>query len=365
MAADNVTVSEPTEYKGKGGTFPLADVAEIRMRGGDIPAPGSEAEEIVLAAWAAYRYIRAQAQRSGKEAVRFAKPGWELEIEIPEVFRAVWPAGQSPLPVAGTDHDEARRMLTVWLGTHRNLSNVARGNPDMRATRATVAAKPSKWWVAAEFSGAPAGMRLPDTSVVTGELPPAQLVTEQEATASGRDWWCPHNHLCGLGTPVTEEEMTRHFVERHGARRNSFLLDSFMEDARRLHGTPQPVPEPEPEPGTLTSLVQPSARTPEKTEPAAVPPPAPVTAPAPARTRTRTLSGPLPGGQVSAQARVFIGEIAALEDEIARLRRENAELRKRLAERDGTPQAVTLTAASADDLSRRIARLVNSEHELS
>jgi hypothetical protein len=357
MAA--VTAAEQEQEpvrKPKGGTFQLAEIAEVRMSGGDIPVPGSKAEEIIHAAWNAYRYIRAQAQRGGQESIRFARQGWEVSIEMQEVFHAVWPAGQSPLPLSGENHDEARRILTLWLCTHQNLAVISRGNPDMNVRRATVSARPSRWWVSAEFTGVPEGMRLPETvSGMTGQvLQAAQNTlagkTGKTAAEPGSDWWCPFDNQCGLGMAVTEKELVTHFVKRHGGRPEGFLFESYMEDARALRGTESDAPaHPEPE---LPPL-------PETGRVRHAPPPArPKTAP--------PQQPPVPSGSVGAQARVFAGEVAQLEQENQSLRQRVSELEGELA-RARTEQRITvdLSAENADALARRIAVLVKSENELS
>lgn len=344
--------TEAGESASTSGSWPLSDIAEVKMRGGDIPKPGSAEEERILAAWEVYRYIRAQAQRAGKEILFEGRDGWEVSIEMPDVFTSIWPAGESPLPIAEVPHIEARGAIVNWLCTQRDLAVRSRGNPAIANKKTSIPARPSSWWVSASFRGAPTGMKLPDVSEITGEKLPLPPEPERSPSGEVRDWWCPYTSMCQADSPFTERGLTSHLSRVHTFKPGGALFDIAMQEAADLRGTPR---EPEPENEVELLPLPPVSIAP-------IAPPhqgmrAPVFAP------PNPVPALVPVGTVSAQARVFLGEVARLEDENAALRREVGELRRQLE--DLRDQPVRMSATDRDDLARAIAKLVRSEGEWS
>jgi hypothetical protein len=366
----------------KGGTWPLSDLAEVKMRGGDIPEPGSKEEELILAAWHVHQYLLGKVRREGRKAVRFGHDGFEWEGEIPQVIRVLWPAGTSPLPLSETDHDEGRRTLVTFLCTTRNLANIVRGRPDTRVRNGgTVPAAASRWWINSEFQGMPEGMKLPDAAA---DAAPDLIITEPDsapapapapvAAPAARDWWCPFivQH-CKTDIPMTRQRLNSHLQLVHKITRNSGLYDIVMEDAERLRGDKLDADAPEADEQVLLPGIQADVHEPEPLVASASVqrvPEIPARIAVPMRTagdsvqeNQDVISGTTLGS-VAAQARVFAVQIAEMEEENFRLRTENAELREklRIAEAAAAPgvREVRIDDSGARMIALHVASMVGS-----
>jgi hypothetical protein len=339
------------------GDIRLADIAVVKMRGTDIPEPGSQEHELIFAAWEVYRYIRARAQRGGKESIRFGRDGWEWEGEIRQVCREIWQANASPLPLAGTDHEDGRRAIQNWLLTTANLGVITPGNEELHVRKATVAARSSRWWIAQEFTGAPEGMKLPETSSLQVDDLPAPLSPSSvpdAKTQEPKDWWCPYFRNCNVEAPFNERELHMHLSKVHGFRVGNGLHDIAMREAEELRGErlgsgyvqPEEEKEEFPPPrraGVLKSLVpEPKIELPQQTIPLPPVPPA------------QSLP---PGTVFAAQVTVFMQQVIELEQENVRLRRENRRLQELL---DSAPRPVRLEDSEIKRIAWQVSGMLKS-----
>jgi hypothetical protein len=355
----NGSSDTPVQDGGGGSTWPLSDIAVVKVRGGDIPEPGSTEHELIFAAWEVYRYVRARAQRGGKEAIRFGRNGWEWEGEITQACRAIWQANASPLPLAGVSHEDGRRAIQTWLITTRNLGVIARGNEEHYVRKATIAARSSRWWIASEFSGAPEGMKLPETrSLPDDDLPaPLSPAVQDSKPQEPKDWWCPYFKNCSMESPVSKRGLGIHLSTVHNFKAGNGLHRIAMEEAEELRGErldsdyiqPELAPEPEPpsppQAGVLRSLV------PEvKAQQAAA-------APLPPAPPVQSLP---PGTAFAAQATVFTQQVIELEQENVRLRREVRRLQELL---DSAPRPVRLEDSEVKRIAWQVSGMIKSGNE--
>ncbi len=353
------------------GTFPLADVAVVRMRGGDIPEPGSGSEELILAAWKVYRYVLARAKREGKEAIQHGIDGFTWNGELPGVYPDIWTAGASPLPSHDLPLDKARSAVTNWLLTSRNVSIMSRGRDAMTTKKeGTRPGATSRWWISNEFLGVPPGMSLPEQA--SQELQERILAVTPVTAASGgpaavpdpnpRNWWCTFANFCQMDNPVSRAELGTHLFRVHQLKPGSGMYDIAMAEAEALregspvweepeeaYTPPAPVPAPVPAPAlrippaAARSLISLGA------------PPAP--APAPAVTAA---PDPAPAAaSISAQGRVFASMVADLEQANADLRRENQALQDRLRRIEPEGGDIRLSDGEIERIARRLASLIS------
>ncbi len=372
----------------------IAESATVRVRGGNVPVPGSRDEEIVLAAWQMYRYVNARAMRTGGKMVHLAADGHTWDGDLEEVAHVLWPAGTMPVSDGDGRWDHAYQTVKNWLLINKNIAAVSIGRPETRTKReGVISSRLPHWWVREHFAGAPAGMKLPELDengrpepVI--ELPaaptPAPPRPAPVPAADERDWWCPFSVTgnCMESGPYTRQDFRLHVIKSHKFQPGGGMYDRVMEQAEelredRLGSMPLPL---SPSPFVLTPAAPPTpteARSimdmigHEKLTPLAPLPPRPpahdpldVAAP---RTRVRQRpSAPAPGtppppiGAVSAQARVFAGQIADLEAEVARLRRDVEVWRERAMRAEAAD--VQLSQRDMDAIARRTVDLLQSRN---
>lgn len=319
-----------------GGTWPLADVATVTMRGGDIPEPGSQEEELILAAWKLYYYIRGEALRNrSPETVKYGRTGFSWRGELPDAYRFLWPAGASPIPALKPG--DARTRITTWLCTNQDLAPLNQGNDGSAGRKGAILPQASVWWVAEDFRGAPPGLRLPETEAksaasngwetkldaILAGAPEPEPAPARAAAQEPREWWCPFADRCGLDEPVTKRGLGIHLNRMHGLKSGTEAHAIVMEQAEQLRTSNSSLLPAFMEEPAIAGRELPEPSRPVAPEPA----PAPVRTPAPAPAAP-VQAAPVPAGTVTAQARVFAGEVARLEEENLRLRNENAALRE-------------------------------------
>jgi hypothetical protein len=359
----------------KGGTWPLADLATVTVRGGDVPEPGSRAEEIIFAAWKVHMYVCGESMRleagtmdhKGTEGLRWTG-------NLIDVFHFLWPVGQPP--IHGLPWDEGYRTVKDWLLLNRNIVVVTRGNQEF-STKKTglVESRATSWWVREEMIGVPAGMKLPRTQTAADILdevraavpaPPPALPSADDPV----DWWCPvalKGGVCMEDGPYTNSGLRIHIMKGHGFKPPSFMYERTMNDAATLRDsrpTPAPAPEPAPEPPRPAPAVAPPPRVPPPPAQPDRPAPSlldmaarsPLSAPAPAVTQTLSTSG---GASISAQARVFGMQVAEVEQENAALRRRVAELEEELRKEREGERKMRLDQQDIDSIAHRVVHLMD------
>jgi hypothetical protein len=368
-----VNEAEPdAEVKSGGGTWPLADLATVKMRGGDIPEPGSRQEEIVLAAWKMYRYISARAMREGEAKIHVGSDWHTWTGNIESAAHMLWPAG-TPI-ITGESWPGGFRMARDWLLTTHNLVNTDAGRPGTSTKKeGMVAPRLPHWLVRDKFAGAPEGMRLPDLDD-NGRplsLPPPSSTAPAPAPAPApvaaevnpKDWWCPIvlSGNCQLEGPYTREGLGEHIQKYHKYRHGGMMYEITINDAVALredraasgYGKPEPAPEPppplEPPARSILEMGTPEARAPEarrrdRSQRHAAAPPA---------------TAPAPVGSTAAQARVFAGIVDDLERDNIALRRRVSELEEELRrERQGERKA-RLHQTDIDAIAHRVLHLMD------
>jgi hypothetical protein len=341
----------------------IAQAAIVKIRGGDTPEPGSREEEVILSAWRVYRYILAKAEREGTRSIREGAPAWDWEGDVREAFHVLWPMGRKPLQMSESTWDEDRATVHTWLLAVQNLGVLDRGRAETRTRKeGVISSRNPRWWVRAQFTGTPLGMKLPDLDLEDVQRRLKSAPTEKKSsvppslvTSDPLEWWCPFASNCGFITPLTRIGLTAHFITFHGWKKDGGMYSMAFEDAERIRAdrldTPEPAlenssdlegeeGEPEPEAQSILEMISRS-----KPNPAA---------PAPAVSQVPTSTG-----SVSAQARVFALQIAELEDDNLRLRRENQELRDKLQRAESDVVGVTRMRLSSLEVDRIAARVAD------
>lgn len=361
-----MTGTEAAAQESKGGTWPLAALAEVRMRGADIPEPGSKDEETILAAWKVYRYVLARARREGNPAIRYASDGYEWTGNLPSVFHDLWPAGTPIIPSQpDLKEQEARGPVITWLCTSQNMGFVTKGRPEMTTRKeGTLGSLPDKWWIADEFRGVPPSMKLPELAEADPDAPiPIAPVSPAQRELNGADWWCPFTNFCGQETPISKHGLSIHLSKMHNLKSGSFLHREAMAQAEELHATGARAPAPDPNASPLDALFN-------EYEP---PPPPPSLPSSPQVKPPRSLIDPSPApspsappapqaGSIAAQGRVFASQVAELEEENARLRRDNEFLLDRLYRIEPEEGEIRLSQGEIERIARRLASLLSSRN---
>jgi hypothetical protein len=364
----------------------LAESAVVTKRGGDIPTPGSQAEEIIHSAWQVYSYINARASREGGVYLLDGFEGYEWTGNMEDVFHALWPYGASPLPLHEMDWKKSQSPITTWLITKRNLRVIERGREASSSSRnGTVPARSQHWWIALEFNGAD-GMRLPNVAVqeITRKLQPPEpealkvdtgerksQAKQATATATSpksveKDWWCPLANYCNQIEPTDKLSLSKHIGVVHKFKPGTFMHDQLIQEAGEVREemlakagvAVESDPPPSPPPVTSTvptrtrSLVD-QPRSPAVAPPVTFKPPVPPAAPV-----------QVPVGTLSAQAAVFAQQVAAMETENIglKMRAEAAENRVKYLEdqlRDGT----RLNDRDVDRIAQRFLGLLRSKSD--
>jgi hypothetical protein len=340
------------------GTWPLADIATVKMRGGDIPESGSQAEEIILAAWKVHLHISGKSMRSDSVTTIDGVDALAWTGNLIDVFHFLWPVGRPP--VRGLAWDEGYRTVKDWLLLNKNIGVVRRGNQELNSRKTGfVASRATSWWVREELLGVPQGMKLPGTST------PGQVIDQVRAAAPAaalpvsaddpNDWWCAvgaKGGVCMEDGPYTRTGLGIHVAKHHKFRFGSFMYEKTIGDAEELRNsrpTPAPVPEPAPEPPRPAPAIPPPPRIP----PPPLSEPPPLSAPAPAVTQT------IGGASISAQARVFSMQVAEVEQENAALRRRVAELEEELRRTRADERRVRLDQQDMDSIAHRVVHLMD------
>lgn len=349
----------------------IAEVAEVRMRGGDLPKPGSEQEELVISAWQMYRWVSARAMREGQEMTHLNTDGHTWQGNLEDAAHDLWRAGKSPLK--DTDWLTSYQTIKNWLLFNKNVVTISIGHPDIKGRRTgMIASKRPSWWVRDKFAGAPAGMKLPDLDdsgkpAVLLRVPTPPQAGPAPGAGGKPDWWCPFIKTCPDIGPYTEQGMREHVI-RHGFKPGNGMFSRVMNDAAALRedrvNDPRlapPPPPPPPSPPLPPVEDDPPARSildiiSDKREPAPAPaPPAPVpAAPPPVQPSART-------GGIAVQARVYADAVAELESEVVALRRRNAELEAEVRRIRVGQREVRLDQQDIDAIAHRTAALLRSK----
>lgn len=339
----------------------IAETATVRMRGGDIPEPDSEAGQVIIGAWKVYRWISARAGREGTPALRDGVAGHVWKGKLDSAFNDLWPAGRSPL--MGDLRDEACRAIRNWLLASGNVGVADRGRPGTSTRReGMIEPRIPTWWVRDQFAGAPPGMKLPD---LDGDgrpvepFPAAPPVTAPAGKEAEDPWWCPFTVTgnCQTEGPYTREELGLHIQRTHKFRADGGMYGIFIEQAREIREdrkasgyapAPVPVRQPDPEPPARSIMEMTSASPPPAP---AAPPPAPARAPAPQPS----------AGSVSAQSRVFAMQVAELEAEKDAALRRVAELEAEVRQLKTDERRARLHQLDIDAIAHRTAALLQSK----
>lgn len=340
----------------------LADIAEVKIRGGDVPEPGSRDEEIILSAWRMYRYVSAIAMRTGREMLHLNSDGhtWEGDLEV--VAHSLWPAGTPP--VNGDDWMTGYQTVRNWLLLNKNMDATNIGRPETRSRReGVIALRLPHWWIRDKFAGAPPGMKLPDLDDSGRPAAPARQPTARPPAAvrteEAPDWWCTFISTCTSIGPYTQQGLREHVI-RHGFKPGNGMFSRIMEDAAALredrNSDPSTAPPPPPPP-----------------PPPPLSPPLPVEDDQPARSildmvSEKRESAPPPvqpsarTGGIAVQARVYADQVAELESEVIALRRRNAELEAEIQHVRAAQREVRLGQQDIDAIAHRTAALLSSEN---
>lgn len=344
----------------------IAETATVRMRGGDIPEPDSEAGQVILGAWKVYRWASAKAGREGRPDLRDGVAGHIWKGKLDDAFHDLWPFGRPPL--TGEPWDDGIKTIRNWLFTSGNIGVADRGRPGTSTRReGMIEPRIPSWWIRDKFAGAPPDMHLPDlddsgrpVEPLPAALTPAPPAPPPPAETEA-PWWCPFTITgnCQEEGPYTREELGLHIQRTHKFKAGDGMYRIAImnaEDIRadRKNNPPPPPPPPPPRP----IAPEPPARSIAEMVSA---PPAPTPSP-PAPVRASSYASPqLAVGSISAQTRVFAMQVAELEAEKDSALRRVAELEAEVRQLKAGERRARLHQLDIDAIAHRTAALLQSK----
>jgi hypothetical protein len=350
------------------GTYPLHEIAQVKFRGDDVPEAKDSQQEMVLAAWKVHLAVVAEAMRQSPGPVeRDGVSGFIWTGELPGLFRnRLWPANESALPSTGQSHNSARIAVTRWLADKRVLLPVELGHEERRNGKGEIIApaKQTRWWVSAEFKGAPANFRLPQadlgarTEAVSADKTQAAGVTagsgqknsawscrepdcqappfstsvqrgahedREHAGSRFRIWKCPSCKKPPQSF-YSQQGLGNHMSKLHDIISGTDTYEAIMAQIKAAQAR-RPVPLAPGSAAAIPAVIFPENEA-EVTHPAD-PPPAQV--PEPARPPRVAIEAEPGSRSLSGQLADLAGYVRGLEERNAELEKENTELRARAA----------------------------------